>query len=526
MIRFTRTTADASENSSIVIEDNKDENDYLTRQVIKDHIRPANVIGLIKTKLITTKKSLEKTVMNTSITGDEILRSNSVIQEGMNGNVKKLPSTLSLEQNGIDQQIKPLKFLQHSSSSASLYTQATQPSTPILTTTSIQTLSQNTPTNESDNYHENKIAASASDSVSNARSFTTNPLDRKQELLHIPPSTDSDNNNDREQQLSQIIQKRKASSVRHRRRSKSWTDHLQQQKHNLKPQLETTTSFKRTKSARHSSKKHISRKPPVASPARRRRHSSHRLQSVSYHKYPVQSVSFRESQKQEEEDEEEQQLISVQSLPLHRKASKQITCAIRNWPFQATYRQRSEEFKRIFKDLPNDERLIVDYSCAWQKEILIQGRMFLSQNYFCFHANFLKWETNLCIRCKDIVSLTKEKTAKVIPNAIEIRNNKQERYFFASFAARDKTYMMIFRIWQNALLDQPLSSQQLWAMVHESYGDYLDMTTDEEDNYHLVRLSTTNAQSSSNKQNKSDDNQSLSNGTNEKAGGRNYDKYD
>ncbi|CAF1558478.1 unnamed protein product, partial [Didymodactylos carnosus] len=135
-------------------------------------------------------------------------------------------------------------------------------------------------------------------------------------------------------------------------------------------------------------------------------------------------------------------------------------------PFQTSYRQRSEDFKRIFNDLPREERLIVDYSCAWQKEILIQGRMFLSQNYLCFHANFLKWETN------------------------------------------------------------PLSSQQLWTMVHESYGDYLDMTTDEEDNYHLVRLSTTNTQLSSNKQSKSDDNQSLSNGQIENGSSKDYNKND
>jgi hypothetical protein len=31
-------------------------------------------------------------------------------------------------------------------------------------------------------------------------------------------------------------------------------------------------------------------------------------------------------------------------------------------PFQSTYRQRNDEFRKIFKDLPNDERLIVGES--------------------------------------------------------------------------------------------------------------------------------------------------------------------
>ena len=80
--------------------------------------------------------------------------------------------------------------------------------------------------------------------------------------------------------------------------------------------------------------------------------------------------------------------------------------------------------------------------------------MYLSQNYLCFHANFLKWETRLALKLRDIVTITREKTAKVIPNAIEFKTNKNEKYFFASFATRDKSYAMIFRIWQTVLVDQ------------------------------------------------------------------------
>ncbi|CAF3538908.1 unnamed protein product [Rotaria sp. Silwood1] len=175
-------------------------------------------------------------------------------------------------------------------------------------------------------------------------------------------------------------------------------------------------------------------------------------------------------------------------------------------PFQSTYRQRNEEFRKVFKDLSNDERLIVDYSCAWQKEILIQGRMYISQNYLCFYANFLKWETSLCLKFKDIVAITREKTAKVIPNAIEIRSNKNEKYFFASFATRDKTYAMIYRIWQSILIDQPISSQQLWNLIHQCYGNDLDMTTDEEDTYNKQSKTSTPEKNSPKQQTKNETN--------------------
>ena len=59
----------------------------------------------------------------------------------------------------------------------------------------------------------------------------------------------------------------------------------------------------------------------------------------------------------------------------------------------------------------------------------------------------------LAIACKDITAITKERTARVIPNAIQITTTT-EKYFFTSYGARDKTYMMLFRIWQNNLMEQ------------------------------------------------------------------------
>uniref|UniRef100_A0A8C1MM55 GRAM domain-containing protein n=1 Tax=Cyprinus carpio TaxID=7962 RepID=A0A8C1MM55_CYPCA len=118
-----------------------------------------------------------------------------------------------------------------------------------------------------------------------------------------------------------------------------------------------------------------------------------------------------------------------------------------------TYKQRNEDFRKLFKKLPDTERLIVDYSCALQRDILLQGRLYLSENWLCFYSNIFRWETTITILLKDVTSLTKEKTAKLIPNAIQI-STEHEKHFFTSFGARDRSYMMIFRLWQNALMDK------------------------------------------------------------------------
>ncbi|CAG9771072.1 unnamed protein product [Ceutorhynchus assimilis] len=148
-----------------------------------------------------------------------------------------------------------------------------------------------------------------------------------------------------------------------------------------------------------------------------------------------------------------------------------------------TYKSRSEDFKKLFIDVPGEERLVVDYSCALQKEILVQGRLYITQNYLCFYANIFGWETNLTLKWKEVAAITKEKTALVIPNAVLICT-KGEKYFFTSLVQRDKTYMMLFRIWQNALMDQPMSQQEMWQWVHQAYGSELGLTSDDED-YHL-----------------------------------------
>ncbi|XP_036327831.1 protein Aster-B-like isoform X3 [Rhagoletis pomonella] len=144
------------------------------------------------------------------------------------------------------------------------------------------------------------------------------------------------------------------------------------------------------------------------------------------------------------------------------------------------YKSRAEDFKKLFKEVPSDERLIVDYSCALQRDILVQGRLYVSQNYVCFHANIFRWETYLTIRWKDVTSITKEKTALVIPNAISICTAK-EKYFFATFTTRDKAFLMLFRVWQNTLMNKPMPPQEIWQWVHNCYGDELGLTTDDED---------------------------------------------
>nr|XP_048294236.1 protein Aster-A isoform X2 [Myodes glareolus] len=145
-----------------------------------------------------------------------------------------------------------------------------------------------------------------------------------------------------------------------------------------------------------------------------------------------------------------------------------------------TYKQRNEDFRKLFSKLPEAERLIVDYSCALQREILLQGRLYLSENWICFYSNIFRWETTISIQLKEVTCLKKEKTAKLIPNAIQICT-ESEKHFFTSFGARDRCFLLLFRLWQNALLEKTLSPRELWHLVHQCYGSELGLTSEDED---------------------------------------------
>uniref|UniRef100_A0A8C1IX11 GRAM domain containing 1Ba n=1 Tax=Cyprinus carpio TaxID=7962 RepID=A0A8C1IX11_CYPCA len=195
----------------------------------------------------------------------------------------------------------------------------------------------------------------------------------------------------------------------------------------------------------------------------------------------VEKSSDHSSDKSPSTPEQAVQRTYSQSLHTTRPAGKNSKKS-QSWynVLSPTYKQRNEDFRKLFKQLPDTERLIVDYSCALQRDILLQGRLYLSENWICFYSNIFRWETLLTVRLKDVSSMTKEKTARLIPNAIQLCTDS-EKHFFTSFGARDRTYMMMFRLWQNALLEKPLCPKELWHFVHQCYGNELGLTSDDED---------------------------------------------
>lgn len=148
-----------------------------------------------------------------------------------------------------------------------------------------------------------------------------------------------------------------------------------------------------------------------------------------------------------------------------------------------TYKQRFDEFKKTFRELPETERLIMDYHCALQRDILLQGRLYLSETCLCFYSNVFRG-TKILLNLKDITTMTREKTARLIPNAIQVCAGS-EKFFFTSFSAREKSYLGVFKMWQNALTNKTLTNSELLQMVKQHYGYDLGLSYEEMESLQL-----------------------------------------
>ena len=175
--------------------------------------------------------------------------------------------------------------------------------------------------------------------------------------------------------------------------------------------------------------------------------------------------------------------IAGSSTPSTRPKKKRSSTSYLSNLINPTYKSRSDDFRKVFTVLPADERLIIDYSCALQKDILVHGRLYVTKNFLCFYANIFRWETSVLIRWIDVVNMTREKTALVIPNAIQVTTGDKEKHFFTSFSSREKTFQMLYKMWQNSQSKMPATSSELWGIIHHAYGDDLGLTTDDDADY-------------------------------------------
>lgn len=115
--------------------------------------------------------------------------------------------------------------------------------------------------------------------------------------------------------------------------------------------------------------------------------------------------------------------------------------------FAVASKKRNRDFHLLFRSVPEDDYLIEDYSCALQRDIILAGRIYISEGHICFSSNILGWVTTLVISFDEVMSVEKENTAMVFPNAIAVQT-LHARHTFRSLLSRETTYDLLIGIWK------------------------------------------------------------------------------
>jgi hypothetical protein len=110
---------------------------------------------------------------------------------------------------------------------------------------------------------------------------------------------------------------------------------------------------------------------------------------------------------------------------LESSASKEATkeAILRTANGEQTFRlansKRNADVHALFPSILPTDRLVDDYTCAWLKDILIHGRLYILEHCIAFHAKII-WTYQLVVPYEDITSVEKKTVAGFIQNAIEI----------------------------------------------------------------------------------------------------------
>ncbi|EOB03017.1 GRAM domain-containing protein 2, partial [Anas platyrhynchos] len=111
----------------------------------------------------------------------------------------------------------------------------------------------------------------------------------------------------------------------------------------------------------------------------------------------------------------------------------------------------NSQYHKLFKDIPTEESVLKVCSCALQRDILIQGRLYISPNWLCFYANLFGKDIKVVIPVVSVQLIKKHKTARLLPNGhlshlLLSHLLSVFQYIFVSLISRDSVYDVLRRV--------------------------------------------------------------------------------
>ncbi|XP_034031575.1 GRAM domain-containing protein 2A [Thalassophryne amazonica] len=119
----------------------------------------------------------------------------------------------------------------------------------------------------------------------------------------------------------------------------------------------------------------------------------------------------------------------------------------------STVSKYNSQYHKLFQAVAKEEILMKVYSCALLRDILLQGRLYISRNWLCFYANLFGKDIKVCIPVVSVRLVKKHKTAGLVPNGLAITVDTGQKYVFVSLLSRDSVYDVLRRICTHLQVD-------------------------------------------------------------------------
>eukprot|EP00074_Homo_sapiens_P068284 XP_011519633.1 GRAM domain-containing protein 2A isoform X6 [Homo sapiens] len=128
-----------------------------------------------------------------------------------------------------------------------------------------------------------------------------------------------------------------------------------------------------------------------------------------------------------------------------------------------TLNKYNQQYHKLFKDVPLEEVVLKVCSCALQRDFLLQGRLYISPNWLCFHASLFGKDIKVVIPVVSVQMIKKHKMARLLPNGLAITTNTSQKYIFVSLLSRDSVYDLLRRVCTH--LQEVLIPEMKWRKV-------------------------------------------------------------
>ncbi|XP_032588503.1 serine-rich adhesin for platelets isoform X5 [Drosophila mojavensis] len=133
---------------------------------------------------------------------------------------------------------------------------------------------------------------------------------------------------------------------------------------------------------------------------------------------------------------------------------------------------RVKKFHRHFSQVSKDEKLINYFSCALVGDIPLQGHLYITDDHFAFYSNVFGYVTKVVIPTSSVTKISKEKTVKIIPNAVGVAT-ADERHVFGSFISRESAFRLMCSVCSHLASGAEILPKALPADV-ELTEEYID----------------------------------------------------